>query len=329
MSRYMQDSEARRNALALLKVNIAYFKENGVKEVGTWFSAMGHGGPLDHEDAEERSDFPRVVGFGGAVCDDTFCIADPGYRNAIADYVRDMGAAGADIIQLDDDLRLGYRSNGIGCTCDYHMREIARRTGREWTRDELYKAVYGGKPNAVRRAWFDLMREGFEDFAHALRTALDTVSPDIRLGYCAAPCSFDADCIDTIALSRIFAGCTKPFLRATGAPYWANSGSWHNIEDTVSFVRQESAWMQAAPDIEFFSEGDVYPRPRYRVPAWFLETYDTALRAGASTDGILKYMFDYVQTPMYETGYLSYHERNAPLYREIGNAFYGTERGVY
>ena len=72
MSRYMQDSEARRNALALLKVNIAYFKENGVDEVGTWFTGMGHGGQLDHESAEERSDFPRVVGFGGAVCDDTF-----------------------------------------------------------------------------------------------------------------------------------------------------------------------------------------------------------------------------------------------------------------
>jgi len=330
MPRPFTDSPERAAALDLLKTNAAYFKAAGIEEVGTWFTGMGHGGALDHESGEERTDYPRLVGFSGGVCDDTFCIADPGYRELIGNWVRDMGKCGVDIIQLDDDLRLGARGNGIGCTCDYHMAEIARRTGREWTREELYQAVYSGAPNEIRRAWFDLMGEAFYGFADVLRTKLDEVSPTTRLGFCACMTTFDSDCVDAAALARAFAGNTKPYLRGIGAAYWGNSGNWHSISDVISYERQEAAWMKRAPDIEFYTEGDVYPRPRYRVPAWLLETFDTALRADGSTDGILKYVFDYVQTPMYETGYIEQHEHHLPLYDEIHAAFDGgVTRGVY
>ena len=329
MPRPFTDSPERAAALELLKINAAYFKENGVEEVGTWFTAMGHGGALDHESGEERTDYPRLVGFSGGICDDTFCIADPGYRELMGNWVRDMAKCGLDIIQLDDDLRLGCRGNGMGCSCDYHMAEFARRTGREWTREELYQAVWSGKPNPTRDAWFALMGEGFHGFARVLREKLDAVSPSTRLGFCACMTSFDSDCIDAAELARTFAGSTKPYLRGIGAAYWGNNGS-HTIADVISYERMESAWMKKAPDIEFYTEGDVYPRPRYRVPAWLLETFDTALRADGSTDGILKYVFDYVQTPMYETGYIEQHEHHLPLYEEIHAAFDGgMTRGVY
>ena len=330
MPRPFTDSPARAAALELLKINAAYFKEHGVEEVGTWFTAMGHGGALDHESGEERTDYPRLVGFSGEVCDDTFCIADPGYRELMGNWVRDMGKCGLDIIQLDDDLRLGARGNGIGCTCDYHMAEFARRTGREWTREELYQAVYSGAPNETRNAWFALMGEAFYGFARVLREKLDSVAPTTRLGFCACMTTFDADCVDAAELARTFAGNTKPYLRGIGAAYWGSNGTFHTISDVISYERMERAWLRRAPEIEFYTEGDVYPRPRYRVPAWFLETFDTALRADGSTDGILKYVFDYVQTPMYETGYIEQHEHHLPLYEEIHTAFDGgVTRGVY
>lgn len=330
MPRPFTDSPERAAALELLKINAAFFKKNGVEEVGTWFTAMGHGGQLDHESGEERTDFPRLVGFSGGICDDTFCIADPGYRELIGNWVRDMGKCGVDIIQLDDDLRLGARGNGIGCTCDYHMAEFARRTGREWTREELYQAVFSGAPNETRDAWFALMGEAFYGFARVLREKLDSAAPTTRLGFCACMTTFDSDGIDAAALAKVFAGNTKPYLRGIGAAYWGNNGNSHTIADVISYERQESAWMKRAPEIEFYTEGDVYPRPRYRVPAWFLETFDTALRADGSTDGILKYVFDYVQTPLYETGYIEHHEHHLPLYEEIHTAFDGgVTRGVY
>ena len=330
MPRFLSYSPERAVSLELLKTNVAFFKANGIGEVGTWFSAMGHGGKLDHESGEEKVDFPRLVGFGGDICDDTFCIGDPGYREIIGDWVRDMGSCGVDIIMLDDDLRLGCRPNGIGCTCEAHMAEFERRTGKVWSRDELYEAVFSGAPNKVRDEWFSLMRETFHGFAQILRGKLDTVAPEVRMGACACMTSFDSDCVDAAELARIFAGDTKPFLRGIGAAYWGNGGVKHTISDAVSYQRQERIWMKRAPDIEFFTEGDVYPRPRYRVPAWLLETFDTALRADGPSDGILKYVFDYVQTPLYEMGYIERHEKNKPLYSEIHSAFGGGKtRGVF
>lgn len=330
MPRIFKDCPERDASLELLRTNAAFFKKNGIPEVGTWFSPMGHGGRLDHESGEDRVDFPRLVGFGGGVCDDTFCIADPGYREIIGNWVRDMGKCGVDIIQLDDDLRLGVRSNGLGCTCDYHLSEFGARTNRAWTREELYEAVYSGAPGEIRDAWFELMSEAFHGFAHVLRSKLDEAAPDTRLGFCACMTTYDSDCVDAAELARAFAGKTKPFLRGIGAAYWGSNGGRHTIADVISYERQQSVWMKRDPDIEFFTEGDVYPRPRYRVPAWYLETFDTALRADGSTDGILKYVFDYVQTPMYETGYIERHEKNKPIYEAIHRTFDGgVIRGVF
>ncbi len=329
MSRYLDPTAPQRaDALALLKNNVRYFHENGIAEVGTWFTSMGHGVELDHEEAFVGADFPRAVGFNGGVCDDSFCIADPGYRDLIADWVRDMGKCGVDIIQLDDDLSLGCRPNGIVCTCDYHMGEFARRTGKEWTREELYRAVFCGEANEIRRAWFGLMGESFFDFARALRQKLDTVSPTTRLGFCTVSTSFDSDGVDAGELARVFAGNTKPYLRGIGAPYW-ETVLGRCISDVIGYQRLERQWLRKYSDIEFYTEGDLYPRPRYRVPGWLVESYDTALRADGSTDGILKYIFDYVQTPTYETGYLERHLRHLPLYDEISCAFNGGKiRGV-
>jgi hypothetical protein len=40
MPRPFTDSPERREALELLKVNAAFFKANGIEEVGTWFTGM-------------------------------------------------------------------------------------------------------------------------------------------------------------------------------------------------------------------------------------------------------------------------------------------------
>ena len=82
----------------------------------------------------------------------------------------------------------------------------------------------------------------------------------------------------------------------------------------------ESSWTKD-DEIELFSEGDTFPRPRYNCPAAFLEGYDTALRASGSTNGIMKYGSDYVSNPGYESGYRNFHKRNIELYEWIHNHF--------
>lgn len=82
----------------------------------------------------------------------------------------------------------------------------------------------------------------------------------------------------------------------------------------------EYAWLEDK-NIEVLTEGDVYPRPRYKVPANYLEIFDTALLAAKVGNGIHKYMLDYTSKVNYETGYLARHIKNKPVYTEIERIF--------
>ena len=74
-------------------------------------------------------------------------------------------------------------------------------------------------------------------------------------------------------------------------------------------------------DFDIMSEGDVYPRPRYTCPAAYLELYDAVTRIDGAYSGILKYMFDYVAGPDFETGYLKIHKDNEAYLKKSRRAF--------
>ncbi|MBQ8401362.1 MAG: hypothetical protein IJX14_05470, partial [Clostridia bacterium] len=84
-----------------------------------------------------------------------------------------------------------------------------------------------------------------------------------------------------------------------------------------------------APEIELMSEGDVYPRPRYKTPSSYLEGFHQAFIADGNPD-ILKYMLDYTYDTDYETGYIRRHAHTKILRDQIADAFSGTEpAGIY
>jgi hypothetical protein len=79
-----------------------------------------------------------------------------------------------------------------------------------------------------------------------------------------------------------------------------------------------------------FTEGDVYPRPRYNVPARVLELFDIVLYAEGRGNGILKYMFPYDSKLGYETGYYERHIKNLDVKKQIRGLFEGKRAvGVY
>jgi len=82
--------------------------------------------------------------------------------------------------------------------------------------------------------------------------------------------------------------------------------------------------------VTLYSEGDVYPRPRYNTPASYLELFDAVLRADGTYHGIFKYILDYTSPFSYETGYAKYHKKNLPLLESITRIFaQKTGYGVY
>ena len=308
-----------------LAENIRALRERGF-EVGCWLQAFGFGNPLPEG---ERADYEKITGMDGRTCGDAFCPTDPRYTAFMADLVRRAARAGAKVIMLDDDLCLNIRP-GLGCACRRHMALFSARMGQTLARDQLKALIYTGAPTAHRRAWLQLMGETLEDFCRAMRRAADEVDPGIRMGFCAGYTSWDMEGADALALTRILAGKNRPFLRLSGAPYWAEMRrfSGQTMPHIVEFARMQQAWCEAA-DVDFFTENDSYPRPRYRIPAALMETFDFCM-AAAGCRQQLKYLMDYFSRPDYETGYLLSHLRHRDVIRETARAMDGLPAaGIY
>lgn len=310
-----------------LKENISFFKENGY-EVGVWISTIGHGFVLSHAEDAVECEFKPIVDIDGTQRLHANCPLDEKFRDFISKFVASLAKLGPDIVMLDDDLRLSQHGPTLCCACENHLNRISKILGEPITLEFIKPYVISGKANKYRDAWIQAQNESLIEFAKCIRAKVDKETPDVTICNCIAYAPWDVDGIDVVEISRILAGKNKPLLRLTGAPYWATKKFKYPLAGTFEIARMLASFVQNE-GIELMSEGDVYPRPRYTCPASYLELYDAATRADGGYDGILKYMFDYVAGPDFETGYIKLHNKNKPLYEKLHKMFpTGANAGV-
>ncbi len=324
-----EDSQISEEALAELKENIAYFKENGLS-VAVWLGmTIGHGGTLlNSQDRGEGSRFQRLVDLAGRDLYDTHCPFDKAFQSHIGRSIARYADIGADFLLLDDDFRLSQHGGEYCCACDLHMAKIRAYCGEEISRADLKRLAFGGQKNKYRDAWLRAQGESLKELAQAIRRAVDQVNPDCPLAVCSAYCSWDLDGADPIEITDILAGKNKKILRLHGAPYWSALNS-KPIEGVCEMERMFASFLKDRPDIEIISEGDAYPRPRTNVPASLLEIMDGALRADGSFDGMLKYMINYNDRPLSEQGYINRHAADLGKLRGFEHIFpKGANAGV-
>lgn len=297
-----------------LSVCLDFFAQAGI-ETGVWIGqTIGHGGGFGKVDSR----FAPIINMQGN-SENAICPLDEAFKRTVCDGVREIARAGARLILVDDDFRMGERSGSVGCFCERHLDAFRAQTGLTATREEVVQMVFTGPPGRFRDTWLDLTGESLAQLAREMRHAVDSVDPAIRLGLCACTSTWDIDGISACELSRIMAGTTRPLLRLIGAPYWVGHGQ--RLAPIIELERLQRSWITG--DIEVISEGDTWPRPRHHTPAAWLEGFDIALRADGRMDGILKYMFDYVSSFDYETKYADLTERSQPLYADIERIFSG------
>lgn len=309
---------------AFLKTNtqnvknvIDFFKQNGL-EVGVWIDGFGHGATLFGADGENPKTYTQIEGVDGKVSEHAFCPEDEEFTKDYCDAIKLLASLNPDLIMLDDDFRINVRSYyyTMGCFCEKHLKIYYELLGEEVPRDKIKELAFTGEKNKYRDAYYDMLAHTLLKFAKTIRSALDEVNPSIRMGACITCEAIDACGTDFFEIARTLAGNTRPFARIAGAPYWNN-----NIIRVVEISRMIYHWSKNNPDIEVFSEGDLYPRPRYSVPYKPYELFDLMLLASGDNDGILAYLFDYNQKPDYETGYLSRFVKNLPLREKVEKAF--------
>ena len=317
--------EARRAHFDRLRENIAAFVQAGYR-VGVWFNAFGFGNPLSDGEKEQTKDYIPLRSVTGKerAGHDAFC---PESEAFMADYlalVRDLAATGTDMLMLDDDLCLSVRP-GIGCFCDKHIALLEQELGESLDGADLPTLFFAGGQSRYRDAWLSVMGDTLRRFAKRVRQAVNEVDPTLRVGFCAGYTSWDIEGVDAAELTRILAGDTKPFLRFTGAPYWAaRSVDRFQGLPLAAIIEETRAQEHFCRDsgIEVFFEADSFPRPRYAVPSSVLECFSLACHAAGGM-GELSYLFDYVSSPTYETGYLKHRLYHQPLYDFIAAHFEG------
>ncbi|MHB1155453.1 MAG: hypothetical protein ACYC26_01305 [Phycisphaerales bacterium] len=298
----------------LLAERIALFGQAGIA-VGIWGIPFGHGsgfdGPHGHIDnppftisANERGEEEPLV----------FCPCDPAFRNYLAKAYAMLAKAGPEVILLDDDFRL-WRKGKIrhGCFCPLHLAEFRRRGGPDLPASEIARQVFTGAPGPLRDLWWSVQEDSLLAVATDLRAAINAVAPQVRLGYCVAPSSWEEASVPK--LLQAFAGKTRPFMRTSGAPYWIHA-PW-SLSCEVEFVRLQRSWVQAlVPDTEALCEGDTYPHVRSRCSATVLHAYHQVLHASGARQ-ILSYVLPYTSPPSFEMGYVEMMERMRPHHQAL------------
>ena len=314
--RFMQEIEE-------LKKKADFFKERGIS-IGAWLCpTTGHEG-MGLLIGEEGEKFTRrqVADYSSGeprLIQHAFCPLDENFINDFAWKMREISQTGAVRSLFEDDFRLsGPPITKIACCCKLHMAEFSKRMGRKVTLAELPDLIYRNNDHRCRKEWMDMKKDTMVSFLKALRKEVNKVNPEFRIGVSASRLNYDIDGATIQELAKAAAGETKPFVRLTGAPYWARENNTLNA--VIESNRMQFGWFKDS-DTEIISEGDPYPRPRSRIPASYLEVFDQILRASGGSDGIYKYMTSYREGPGYEDGYADFHMKNKTLYNLIDQLF--------
>ena len=300
---FIVDDALREKFVSQTALNVEYLKENGF-EVGIWTWAS-------YVTGENR--FQNQINFKGENVGIP-CFEDPSFVAFAAKCVSELAKTNPDLIMLDDDLRF---FESPGCVCQLHLKRLSESIGEEVTLDNFKRLFLQSEENG--EIFRMVMGKSIENYVERLGEAVRAVNPEIRFGFCAIASTWGIDGTDVFNMTRLMSGKTKPFIRFIGAPYWS-AHQVYDLATVIETMRNQASWCKDS-GIETMAEGDVYPRPRFNVPAALAELFDIAARADGNADGILKYMFDYSSSPSYETGYIQRHLKHADIYKAVEDGF--------
>jgi len=200
-----------------------------------------------------------------------YCPLDKGFVDHFCDVMRTLAKERPRVIMLDDDFRLTMRS-GRGCACPRHLAEFNRRTGKGWSRQELWAHV-GSHPNddALTRQFTDTQQEALVEAARAFRAAIDEVDPTIQ----GINCISGHLCESGDAVNKVFAGKGNPTIVRIGngcyAPYAVRDFSRGIINAAITARKMKKRGIDV-----ILAETDTIPFNRYAKSARYLHSHFTA-----------------------------------------------------
>lgn len=174
-------------------------------------ASLGHGYEITH------APFQTYVGLtdaDGNCCPDgvqtanSYCPYDKGFLAHFSEVFRTLAKEHPKAIMLDDDFRLMHRS-GRGCACPLHMAEFNRRTGLNWSREDLWKHVSTHPaPDPLTTVFEETQRDSMVEAVKVFRAAMDEIDPTIQ----GINCTSGHICEAVDYTNKVFAGKGNPTI---------------------------------------------------------------------------------------------------------------------
>lgn len=125
----------------------------------------------------------KTVGHDGVVTDYGNCPRDPDFLDYIRRSTQRYASWRPDAVWIDDDLRMNsHHPADWACFCPRCIAGFSARTGREWERGELVRAINDPDDASVRQAWTEYNCDGLLSLMAAIVEAVQSVSPETRIG---------------------------------------------------------------------------------------------------------------------------------------------------
>lgn len=259
--------------------------------------------------------FTLIKGLGNGESESAYCPLDPGFRDVFINRCRLVAEiAHPAMILFEDDYQ--FSNHGpvrFGCFCERHLAEFARHAGRAYSLEQLEQIFREVNPTSLRlrRLHAEMMRDGLAGLAAETAGAVQTVSPETRLGLCQPACwALDGDM--TEAVTRAFAGNRRPYVRLCGASYGEDHPAFMPAELYTTLYSAQ----RLADDIDRYYEADTFPHSRFFCSSAMLESMAT-LALSYGCDDLQLYALHYLPDPLIETGYLTMYRTNRARFQTL------------
>ncbi|MBQ6980131.1 MAG: hypothetical protein IJQ07_05745 [Clostridia bacterium] len=214
--------------------------------------------------------FQPIIMLDGTEAPFSNCPYDESFRNQFAKNVATFAKiAQPAFIMFEDDFSV-KASSRYGCFCENHLKELAKRCGRYYSREELMAELSKNTENAynLKIKLAETIKDSLIVFAKSVRTAVDKENPEIPMGIWKSGALYmDGDPFEEISI--IMAGkLHSPIARLNGAFYCG--GNSKDIPSQLYDVLYTNEHM--VKDFKAYQESDTYPHTRF---------YNSGLQLGA------------------------------------------------
>ncbi len=284
-------------------------------EVGWWCAPSLRSG---------KGQFQYITDLNGEVSETSPCPLGSQFREIFSENVATVVKISHPfMIQFEDDYELSWQPPTVkfGCFCPLHLTEFGKRENRNYSREELVEIFSQVNPQSIRlrRAWAEMSRDSLASLAGLIREKVDHIAPETRISLCqSGSADFDGDF--TEAVTRAFAGKTRPAVRLYGSSYSSDDAA--SLPATIFHALYSRQHLPS--DFEFFHESDTYPHTRFFMSASKIKCLLTAAFAYKFDDSLF-YATQYLDNPQEETGYLKMFSEESVRFMSLKEAVKDTQ----